>query len=325
MLSTMTNGPLPPGIEERPPTVSIALCTYNGATYLPEQIESLLAQTFQDFEIVAVDDGSSDGTVSVLEAYARRDRRLRVAVNAKNVGHLRNFEIALGLCRGAFIAPCDQDDIWRPEKIATLLAHIGDHALAYCDSELMDERGKPLGVRLSQKRNMLTTDDPACFVFGNCAWGHASLFRRALLDHALPMPDGFYHDWWLAAVAAAHGGIIYCERSLVLYRQHLSSVSDMLGVRKGGVSRAKGDRRAQKKRDTEARIEAFPQIGGKHRFLLIRLRELWRTRNERGAWFFLGCLVVRHRHLFYATTPASGLQRLRNAIKLTKRLRRGVR
>lgn len=317
--------PLPTNADGGTPTVSIALCTYNGAAYLPAQIESLLSQSFQDFEIVAIDDGSSDETVSILERYARQDQRMSVTVNSSTFGHLRNFEMALRACRGAFIAPCDQDDVWLPEKIAVLLAHIGDHALAYCDSDLMDDRGRPLGVRLSQKRNMLTTDNPACFVFGNCASGHASLFRRVILDHALPIPDGFYHDWWLAAVAAAYGGVIYCDRSLVLYRQHSTSVSDLLGVRKLGRSKAKLDRQTQKKRETEARIEAFPEIAGKHRLLLIRLRELWRTRNERWTWLFLGCFVLRHRHLFYATTSPSGLQRLRNAIRLTKRLRRGAR
>lgn len=315
----------PTSADRRTPMVSIALCTYNGAAYLPAQIESLLSQTFQDFEIVAFDDGSTDETVPILERYARRDRRLSVTVNPRTLGHLRNFEMALRACRGAFIAPCDQDDIWLPEKIAVLLAHIGEHALAYCDSDLMDDSGRPLGVRLSQKRNMLTTDDPACFVFGNCAWGHASLFRRAILDHALPMPDGFYHDWWLAAVAAARGGVIYCDRSLVLYRQHSTSVSDLLGMRKAERPKAKLDRRAQKKMETEARIEAFPEIPGKHRRLLLRLRELWRARNERWAWLFLGCFLLRYRHLFYATTPPSGLQRLRNTIKLTNRLRRGAR
>ena len=73
---------------------------------------------------------------------------------------------------------------------------------------------------------MLTTDDPVAFAFGNRVSGHAMLFRRELLERALPAPLGFFYDWWIAAVAASVGGVVSCERSLVLYRQPGGNVTD---------------------------------------------------------------------------------------------------
>lgn len=209
------------------PLISIALCTYNGALYLREQLDSLLAQREVGIEIVAVDDGSHDQSRGILHDYATADPRFRCFANDRNLGPTASFEYAMSLCRGDFIAPCDQDDIWHPDKLARLLAVIGACDLAYCDSALVDERGRTLHRRVSGTRTMLSGTAPGRFLFANSVSGHASLLRRALFEHARPFPDGVYHDWWLALCAAGGNGIRYLDEPLVLFRRHQDAHSSI--------------------------------------------------------------------------------------------------
>lgn len=99
------------------PPVSVIIPTYNGAAYLREAVESILGQTFRDFELILIDDVSSDASVAIAEEYARRDPRVRVVRNAKNLGFAGNRNKAVSLARGRYIAWQDQDDIALPERI----------------------------------------------------------------------------------------------------------------------------------------------------------------------------------------------------------------
>ena len=202
------------------PRISVALSTYNGARYLREQIDSVLAQEGVDLELVCVDDGSSDDTPAILAEYAARDPRVSWSANPRNLGPTASFERAMSLCRGEFIAPCDQDDYCEPGKLRTLLAAIGDADLAYCDSRYMDGDGRDLGCRVSGHMRMLEGRRPVEFLFGNSVSGHASLVRRSLFEQARPFPEGVYHDWWLALCAAALGQLLCHPSATVLYRQH---------------------------------------------------------------------------------------------------------
>jgi glycosyltransferase involved in cell wall biosynthesis len=213
------------------PLISVALCTYNGARYLQEQLTSLRNQTWGNLEIIAVDDGSSDETFSILQREARLDPRIKLFRNTQNIGFKRNFETAFSYCQGELIAPCDQDDVWHPQKLERLFSILNHHSLVYCDSELIDGQGKPMGQRASDHINMYQGGDPAAFIFWNCISGHAMLCRREVLKRAMPMPAVIFHDWWLAFVAASIGSIGYLEEPLVLYRQHESSQTDLSGSR----------------------------------------------------------------------------------------------
>lgn len=295
------------------PTISIALCTYNGEAYLARQLESLFGQTFTDFELVAVDDGSSDNTVAILNDYASHDARLRVFANASNVGFRRNFEIAMRRCRGAFIAPCDQDDIWLPTKLAVLLDCISDHALAYCDSELVDDKGASLGVRISSKANMLSGDDPVPFIFANCVSGHALLVRRSVVERALPIPPEFFHDQWLAAVAATNGGIVFCNRVLVHYRQHGANVTDIMGGRGRKQVNDKKSTPTQSFMKIGQRIAALAALTGEHQAFVRRFQELWQARGTQWVSPAVMCFVLRHGNRLYAVSRHSCWKRWRKA------------
>lgn len=221
----MSDAPPPPAGPA--PLISVALCVHNGERYLRAQIDSLLAQMDVRIEVVALDDASADGSAALLQTYAEKDARLRWVASPDNLGILRSFEKAMSMCNGAFIAPCDQDDIWHPRKLATLLAAIGECDLVYCDSEYIDADARSQHRRISHDLEMMQGREPLQFVFSNSVSGHAALLRRSLFDAARSFPAGVYHDWWLALCAAARGGIVYVDEPLVQFRRHGSAFSTL--------------------------------------------------------------------------------------------------
>ena len=210
------------------PRVSVALCVFNGERYLAAQLDSLLAQEGVDLDIVAVDDRSTDGSLALLRAYAARDRRITVHENAENLGHLRSFEACMRRCAAPLIAPCDQDDVWAPRKLARLVEAIGDADLAYCDSAYIDANGRLLGRKASDDVGpMHAGRDALRIALHNTVSGHAMLVRREVFESALPFPAQLYHDWWLAIRASAGRGIVYVDDALVQFRRHDEAVSSM--------------------------------------------------------------------------------------------------
>lgn len=261
---------------ETNPLISIALCTYNGARYLSEQLASLQAQTWAHLEIVAVDDGSTDGTRELLLAASAQDARLRVFFNEENLGFSRNFEKALSLCRGELIAPCDQDDVWMADKLEKLVGHLGGHQLVYCDSALIDEQGRSMNIRISQCVRMYQGNDPAAFVMSNSVSGHALLCRREVLDRALPMPPVRFHDWWLAFVACSIGSIGYLHEPLVRYRQHTAAQTDIRGAARKGRPSDKVMAYAE----TRDWLKHLSELESLHQAWFVKLHQLWVARAE---------------------------------------------
>src|SRR5690349_15385572 len=107
--------------------ISVAMATYNGAPFLPEQLQSLAAQTLPPFELVVCDDGSTDRTIQILREFATSAPfPVRIHENSERLGFGDNFLKAAALCQGDWIAFCDQDDIWLPHKLETVARHIDD-------------------------------------------------------------------------------------------------------------------------------------------------------------------------------------------------------
>jgi len=212
--------------------VSIALCTYNGEKFLAQQLDTLFNQTYKNIEIIAVDDCSTDNTFNILKTYAKDHPNFTVYQNEKNLGFLKNFETAAGYCKGEFIAFCDQDDLWHPKKIELQVAVIGDNQLIYHDSEFINDDNESLGKKMSDVFNFYRGDQPEAFLFDNCISGHAMLIRRDLLQYAFPLKENYYHDWWIAYVAANIGTIDFIPKALVQYRQHTEANTDLLRLNK---------------------------------------------------------------------------------------------
>ena len=215
------------------PLVSIALCTYNGERFLSKQLDSLLAQSCKNIEVIAVDDCSTDNTWNILQDYARKDQRLKPFKNEHNLGHTLNFEKAINLCTGEYIALSDQDDIWEADKIASLIENVDDAALIYHDSDFIDEHDQRTDSgSMASKHRMYEGDSCLPVILGNNIHGHALLFANKLKDYLFPFNKGFSHDWAIAFAALNLGSIKYLDKILVHYRQHQHAITDFLEQRK---------------------------------------------------------------------------------------------
>lgn len=220
-------------MEEGVSMVSVVMATYNGARYVGEQIESVLSQTYHDFELVICDDCSTDNTLEILYRYAEKDKRIRVIQNRGNMGFKYNFQHAIECCSPTeYIALCDQDDIWTEDHLQHLIDIIGDKSLACANSIITDQNLKPTGQTLAQQQSFdsVPCDDmlksQTILLWRNPYQGSTMLVRRTLMDKALPFPDGVdFHDSWLAILACFAGGIVYSPHPVSLYRMHGNNAS----------------------------------------------------------------------------------------------------
>ena len=202
------------------PLISIVLASYNGEKYLRPQLDSLLAQDYPSLEFVCVDDASSDESWAILQAYQAKDPRLTILQQSANQGYIATFEKGIRAATGDLIALADQDDIWVPNKISKLFDALGQASLVYSDSELIDARGEKMGQKMSQIKKQIAYDSPLMYTFGAWAPGHSMLFKRDILDTALPFSNYVTHDYLLGFAATCHEGIHYLPIPLVQYRQH---------------------------------------------------------------------------------------------------------
>ena len=210
--------------------ISIAMATYNGEKYLREQLDSILAQTIQDFELIVCDDCSTDSTARILREYERNDSRIKIFVNEENLGFKKNFEKVIGLCSGDYIALSDQDDIWLPEHLEILKNKIGDKLLICGDDVVIDENGLDTGEFLSSRLNFdLEGNYDLLFriicnstVFS----GHSCLYSKALIERTLPFPEQcMSHDGWISTCASVLESAIFIPNVVSKYRIHGKNVS----------------------------------------------------------------------------------------------------
>lgn len=212
--------------------LSIALATYNGEKYLREQLDSILKQSIQDFELIICDDSSTDSTLKILNEYAEKDSRIKVFFNEKNLGFKKNFEKAISLCSGDYIALSDQDDIWTENHLKVLLENIGGNDFVGANAFLCDEDAKPTGTDLlsCSKIDFLPDSKDDWFFFllhSNIFQGAACMFRRTLVQKAIPIPEKVkFHDYWLALIAGVNGGVTYVNECVLYYRQHGANVTE---------------------------------------------------------------------------------------------------
>ena len=218
------------------PLVSIAMITYNGEKYLEEQLESIYAQTYKNIEVIVCDDNSSDKTTEILERF-HLSHGLQYHINKQNLGINKNFAKAFSLCKGDFIAPSDQDDIWVKHKIKTLVNEIRENALIYSITTAIDENNKALPDFVFKKDAYIQGDNNLAFLFDNCVSGHTTMFIKELLPYMKEVPESMYPDWWSAFVASTYSSIIFIEEPLVLYRRHQEQATNEKKEQKNIFSR----------------------------------------------------------------------------------------
>lgn len=225
--------------------LSIAMCTYNGARYLREQLASLAAQTRLPDELVVCDDCSSDGTRMMLEEFKTRTAfPVRLFFNDRNLRSTKNFEKAISLCDGDLIALCDQDDVWLPAKLERMEAEFArspDVGLVFTDLEVVDESLRPLGyqaweahwVEFGEREQQMFDEGRAFNVLltRNVVTGAAAAFRSEYRDLILPLPEiskWLLHDYWIAFMISLVAKLKPIKEPMVKYRAHANQQMGLL-------------------------------------------------------------------------------------------------
>jgi len=265
------------------PTVSVALCTYNGARYLREQLVSILTQSVSPLEVVLSDDGSTDDTVDVARRTVAEfasghpdiSVQFRVIENPTALGVAKNFEQAMLACAGELIALCDQDDVWRPGRLEQLVAAFENRPelmLVHSDAALVAESGSALGISLfealevtdAEKQEIHAGAGFDTLLRRNLVTGATTMVRAELVRRAAPFPDSWIHDEWMAVIAAATAQFDMLDRQLTDYRQH---GGNQIGARKLNL-------RDKIRKLREPRLERNTHLVARAIALLGKLEEL---------------------------------------------------
>lgn len=195
------------------------------------------------------DDCSTDATLELVREFARTTPfAVRVFENEKNIGSTKNFERAVELCEGDFIAFADQDDVWLPEKLQRLEETLANEstALAFTDGEVVDESLRPLGqriwqtIRFGEAEQRMFREGRAFSVLldHNVVTGAALALKKEFKKLILPFPDDLthdgipvIHDWWTALIIAAVGDVSFVSEPLFKYRQHAGQQMGVMNKR----------------------------------------------------------------------------------------------
>lgn len=216
--------------------VIILMATFNGATFLKQQLDSIRAQTYQEWDLYIRDDGSTDHTLEILADYAALDERIKVltisgphGTPALNFGTLFNH---VAVFKRNYLMFADQDDVWQPDKIALSLnlmqkqeqsiAHVPSPLLIYSRFQWINEQGN----LIEQDLTMPSTLSMEQLLNGNHAYGCTMMLNAALVAKIGKIPpNAYYHDYWVALVACAFGKAVLLPQPLLLYRQHPQNAS----------------------------------------------------------------------------------------------------
>ncbi|MCS6997651.1 MAG: glycosyltransferase family 2 protein [Casimicrobiaceae bacterium] len=234
---------------------SVVLCTYNGERFIADQLKSLLAQTRSVDEILICDDGSTDGTRERIRlGAALAAGAIKFVSNAAPLGVSSNFNQGLQLASGEVCFLCDQDDVWRVDKVHKVLEVFErerDVLLVHSDARIIDAAGSPTGATLMRALRP-SSGDLKAYDAGDClsvllkrnlVTGATAAIRRELLHYALPIPDGYWHDEWLALIAAAVGRVRRVAETLIDYRIHADNQAGLRLVSRAAKLRGAMSRR----------------------------------------------------------------------------------
>ena len=237
-----------PGSAPSPMKISVAMATYNGERFLQEQLDSIAGQSRLPDELVVCDDGSSDRTLEIINEFTRTAPfPVRIHKNPERLGYGDNFLQAAAKCHGDWIAFCDQDDIWLPEKLRTIERYFRiqhhDVVLVVHNALVVDHTLVGTGIKYPNIKKIQVrrgSDLPALWFTG----GLTMAFRADLITRCPPSGRGpghgmpqepLAHDAWICWLACILGDIVMLPDTLVLYRRHSSSTTANLAGSAGAI------------------------------------------------------------------------------------------
>ncbi len=215
--------------------VQILLSTYNGERYLGALLDSILAQTYQDWNLLIRDDGSSDCTMSVIQDYISKDSRITLLPSKENVGVISSFELLLKSSSAPYLLFCDQDDVWLPKKVDILYSCMldeernfpGKPLLVHSDLLVVDADLNIISNSFWEYSNINIAQHDFNFLgVKNYVTGCAMMINRLAVNCSLPfLPETRMHDAWIALKVLKNGGEIRSlSQPTIMYRQHANNV-----------------------------------------------------------------------------------------------------
>lgn len=222
------------------PTVSVIIPNYNHAPYLKERIDSVLNQTYQDFEVIILDDHSPDNSVEVIGQYRAHPHVTHIIVNEQNTGNtFVQWERGIGLAKGRYIWIAESDDVAEPQLLEALVSQLEQHpdaSVAFCHSRLIDAEDQLLSEQNAKnpaQPGQVTIDDSKTFlrhllIFNYIYNASMAVFRRGAYDKAHPDYKQFRYcgDWHFWASVCAAGRVIEVHDMLSRFRQHQRKVTE---------------------------------------------------------------------------------------------------
>ena len=209
--------------------ISVAMISYEGAKFIEEQLDTILATLGAEDEVVVSDDGSTDGTREILASYQQQDARVRMIDGPKS-GVKANVENALRACEGAYIFLADQDDIWIPEKVEKVMAAFERDGVGLVVHDAIVTDGACREVILESFYS-LKGSGAGVFknIWRNTYIGCCMAFKRELLDEVLPIPNYIeMHDQWIGVINdQLKRGTSFIPDKLIKYRRHGNNASGM--------------------------------------------------------------------------------------------------
>lgn len=252
--------------QDRYLSISVAMCTYNGARFLREQLDSILQQDQLPDELVICDDASSDETIDILGDYVKlAPFPIKIHRNPTRLGYAQNYAHCIGLCSGDLIILSDQDDIWFPDRIRNTYAAFaadGTITFTFSDAVLMNESGGDLKRTFYQDMRIKREDRrrfgegtsvlPNVLVYGGIL-GCTMTFRSKFLSVILPIPETWTHDWWISLVLCSIGPT-HRISPVVRYRRHGAQT---VGFENPSLKRRMEQTRARKEEQYRKEIQQY--------------------------------------------------------------------
>jgi glycosyltransferase involved in cell wall biosynthesis len=282
------------------PRTSVAIATYNGARFLEEQLASIARQSAPVDEVVISDDCSGDESVRIAQdTAARLGLTARIFVNSERLGVVRNFERAIGACTGEVVFLADQDDVWYPNKVERIVGVFLENPrllAVFSDAVVVDESRRPLHDSLLGLSRLTSTERARIGAGGtfdvlmtrNVVAGATMALRATALSSAFPVPQGWYHDEWLALYLSSVGEVELIDEPLIEYRQHQSNcvgipprtslLDKYISLKK--LSRAERLQAAERARCLVDRFNSAPDLRAPLQKRAIEKREHLRVRAE---------------------------------------------
>jgi glycosyltransferase involved in cell wall biosynthesis len=253
--------------------ISVAMCTYNGEKYVRQQIESIINQRRPPNEIIICDDCSTDNTLNIIKDFEGLHgiTKIKIVVNNRNIGYLKNFESAISMCSGDIVVLCDQDDLWEPKKLEIIEKYFIDNPhklVVFSDGFIIDKDSRKkekslweiMGLSKRDITKFKQNDGIKVLLKKDVITGATMAFRSQMKSYILPLDNHFVHDSWIAMLATLQGKLGIIDEKLISYRVHIDQ-----------------------------------QIGSGHKNIRKKIKEKHRFSREVYNLVVLKCEVLEHR------------------------------